>query len=302
MTTRRSGTAARRPRAGGPGLFKRHLWGDYPLGRSFWVHTLLVGWGLGLLAAWAASRVGQHHLARHVSMAILVFQPLAFMVWVWSIVGTWMSAMKHIFDGRGKRWALIAMFLIASSAFAAISESPALMPFLREHWEVAHGKQPTPSFSVALADNGRVIDYHGGVNEGAAAALEKLVNASPKATTVRLQSPGGWVGEGRRLADVVKRYGLKTHVDEGCFSACTLVFLAGRERTAGAAAQVGFHHSRAIGSRVGSAGADGDDDEAKLYLAAGLSPAFVQQVLNTPSRQMWVPTRRQLLEAGVLTR
>jgi len=79
------------------------------------------------------------------------------------------------------------------------------------------------------------------------------------------------------------------------------VLLAGLDRTAGDKALVGFHRGRGIGQSRGSR-APASGEEAELYRNAGLDERFVRQILATPNDQIWVPTRRQLLAAQVLTR
>ncbi len=283
------------------GLFIKHLKGEYSLARSYWLHTVLLGWGLSALAAYIFHRIGEGHAARHVSMAVLVFQPLATLVWLWSTLGTWVAAMKHLFIKGSRLWAVLVMMTLLVGVFGVMRELSTMRPYLQEHWEVAQGKQPTDDgFTVSLQDNGRVVEFKGGVNEGAAAALDKAIADAPKVSTVRLDSPGGWLREGERMAAVVRRYQLHTHVDEDCYSSCTLVFLAGKDRTAGQHAAVGFHRGRGIGE--GKRGGSATSDEAELYAKTGLDAAFVRRILNTPNDEVWVPTRRELLKAHVLTR
>ncbi len=213
-----------------PGLIKKHLLGDYSLARSYWLHTLVFGWGLAIVGAYAFHKIGERYAVRYVAMAVIAFQPLALLVWLWSVVGTWMSALKHLFSGGSKFWAIAAMLSVAGGAFGMMRELPTMRAFMEEHWEVAKGKQPTDGFSVTLVDNGRTVAFKGGVNEGAAAALDKAIADAPNVTTVSLDSPGGWLKEGKRMADVVRRYRLHTHVDHECFSSCTLVLLAGLDK------------------------------------------------------------------------
>ncbi|MEO8805896.1 MAG: hypothetical protein ABI433_07430 [Burkholderiaceae bacterium] len=128
-----------------------------------------------------------------------------------------------------------------------------------------------------------------------------MIGPAPKVTTVRLESPGGWMREGERMANVVKRFGLHTNVATECMSACTIVLLAGLDRTADEAAMVGFHRGRAIGATRSSEGRPGKD-ESEIYLRAGVDKEFVQRIVSTPHESVWVPTRRELLKARVLTR
>lgn len=80
-------------------------------------------------------------------------------------------------------------------------------------------------------------------------------------------------------------------------SACTLAFVAGRQRVLKKGAQLGFH--RAI-----FAGDDKLDDstERSIYRAAGVPAAFIDRALATSNASIWSPTDAELLAAGVVTR
>lgn len=71
------------------------------------------------------------------------------------------------------------------------------------------------------------IDY-----ASADAAINQILSRS--VTTVSLNSPGGQVTPALKLARVIHAAGINTRVPEGdeCHSACSLIFLAGRERIA----------------------------------------------------------------------
>lgn len=287
----------------------RHLRGDYGLARSYWVHSVLVGWALLYLAGLAVGKIAAVGSVRYVSMAVLALEPLALLVWVWSTVGTFMSAIKQVFSGDGSRfWALAAILSLTLGCIGMIRQLATLGPAMTAHFEVAMGKQPGESFTLTFSRDHRELVFAGGVNEGAAQALDQAVMSQLGVVrTVVLDSPGGWMGEGRRMAEVIRAHNLNTHVAQECMSACTLALLAGHERTADEGARVGFHQARAIGedrqpaTRRRASGGSRREEEA-LYVQAGVSPAFARQVVNVPFAQMWVPTRQQLLDAQVLTR
>jgi hypothetical protein len=85
-------------------FFRKHFNGDYSLGRSYWVNTLLVSLfapALGLL-----SFPLLHDLpARYSSAAVLALTVLGLLVWIWAISGTWASANKHVQRGGKQGWA-----------------------------------------------------------------------------------------------------------------------------------------------------------------------------------------------------
>ena len=282
-----------------PGLLIKHLKGDFSLARSYWLHTVLLGWGTSWLGIYAIQQVGEHHAARHASMTLLGYLGVAVLITAWSVAGAWMSSMKNLF-GRGSRlWGALAMLSLTAVAFGTIKEYIGLQPALREHWAIAQGKQPGEQFKVVLRDGGRVVSYTGGVNEGASRALDEVVAEAPRVTTVVLDSPGGWMKEGERMAAVIQRYGLSTRVEDECHSACTVAFLAGVDRTMGDAGVLGFHRGRTPGQ---DAKGKSDEHDAEVYAKAGLPKAFIRRILETPNNDIWIPTRRELLKAGVLTR
>lgn len=283
------------------GFFVKHLKGDYSLVRSYWLHTVMLGWGVAALGGFVLHQIGERYDIRHLSMGILAFEATVLLTWIWSLIGTWMSALKHFFGGGSKFWAAAALLTLTVGVFSTFEEARTLRPFVEEHWETARGQQRKGGFTVRLVDGGRLADFKGRIDEGAALALDQVIADAPKVTTVRLDSPGGWLREGKRMAEVVRRYGLSTRVDDECYSSCTLVLLAGLDRTAGEHAQVGFHRGRPIGG-LRNPDEAASDDEAELYLQAGLKPVFVKRILETPNDDIWVPTHKELLKAGVLTR
>lgn len=284
------------------GLLWRHLVGDYSLARSYWLHTVLVGWGLAFAGAWLFRQIGDRGSMRSISIAVLCFEPLLLVVWMWSVFGTTMSAMRRLLSGTQMLWSLLALLSLGLGTLATVHELGKLGPYLREHWAVAQGKQPTERFEVSLRDDGRVVAFSGGINDGAAAAIDKAIGDGPKVGTLLLDSPGGWLREGSRMAEVVRRYQINTRVEGECFSACTLVLLAGANRSAGSNARIGFHRGRAVGESAEERALPADREESELYRRAGLKPDFVRRIVATPNDSIWIPSRYELQHEDVLTR
>ena len=301
MTRRGESRRHRRPEARA-GFVWRHLVGEYSLARSYWLHTVLLGWGLAAFGAWVFREVGDRSSMRSVSIAVLCFEPLVVLVWLWSVFGTTMSALRRFLDASQIVWSLLALLSLGVGTVATVRELGKMGPYLKEHWAVAQGKQPTESFEVGLRDEGRVVSFSGGINDGAAAAIDQAIAAAPRVGTVLLHSPGGWLREGKRMAEVVKRYQLNTRVEGECFSACTLVLLAGANRSAGERAQIGFHRGRSVGESAEGRTAPADREESELYRSAGLKPEFVKRIVATPNDDIWIPSRHELLREDVLTR
>lgn len=135
-------------------------------------------------------------------------------------------------------------------------------------------------------------EYQPGVAEAFAAALEKY----PHVRTVELKGPGGREIEGLAIAYAIEDRNLVTRAIGDCDSACTLAFLAGRERILHKDGRLGFH---AVSSPVYVWNLNENYDG---YLASrGVPTEFIARAAATPSDDMWYPTNAELLAAHVIT-
>jgi len=111
------------------------------------------------------------------------------------------------------------------------------------------------------------------------------------------------VPEARGLIRLVTEHDLATVARGDCLSACTLVFMAGKTRTLGQGARLGFH-SYALRSPVVAALTDVPALQARdmeRFLALGIDGAFLDRIAETPPEGMWFPSRHALIAAGVVT-
>lgn len=67
------------------------------------------------------------------------------------------------------------------------------------------------------------------------------LTAGLKDATIMLNSPGGSIWPSMRIGTVIRERGWETHASFGCNSACAFIWLAGRFRTLGRLAWLGFH-------------------------------------------------------------
>jgi hypothetical protein len=102
------------------------------------------------------------------------------------------------------------------------------------------------------------------------------------------------------MAATIKERALDTRVEGPCMSACTLLLLAGQERSASPAAQIGFHQPSFPG--FGPDGMEDATDELRAeYRRAGVEGRFVDRAMEFPGDMMWFPPHQELLRANVLT-
>lgn len=295
--------AAPVPEYKGPlAFFRRHYNGDYSLARSYWVNTLLISLFAPLLGFMVVPWLVEHFPARYGSAGFLFVTALGVAAWFWAVSGTWASANKHVQRGGEPGWATAAKVMIVLGVIKTFGDVGNLMPALQEHMRVATGAQLGPSTKLEVRADGRSILLAGGINDGTAEQLEKALTMAPAVTTVVLSSEGGWIREGKMLSDVIRKRELNTYVEGYCASACTIAFLAGKERAVAPSAKIGFHASRSVGSSASNLSPEDTAQLRLIYQNARLPDAFIRQVTNTPYEGMWHPSHSELLAAGVLTR
>lgn len=105
---------------------------------------------------------------------------------------------------------------------------------------------PVPLLNEARCQlRGHTLYIDGEINEKLVTVVEALLKRR-HLLRIELNSFGGVVSSGRKLAQLIRKRGLATNVRDGarCSSICTLVFQAGVRRTAASSAQFVYHGAR----------------------------------------------------------
>lgn len=186
-----------------------------------------------------------------------------------------------------------ATALLAILALAAASVQP------RSPAGDDRADSDTAPAALALSPDGIELRLDGDLVDGTARRIRTMLRTHAGIRVLTLRSDGGLVDEAEQIGDIVSAYGLATFAPDTCVSACTLVYVRGRERLAAPDAQLGFHAPWVAGTRdrevqVSSA------EERQAYVAAGIAPDFVDRALSTPSSDVWFPDREHLLRARVV--
>lgn len=281
----------------------QHWRGEYPLGISYWV----IGFVGNISAFVVISLVSAFTGGTINPIGILLFYALlwSFIVGIsiWQSVGIWRSAQHRVAQraALGKRalWAGLAKIMVCIGALQTVGViAKTAIPQIAEATRIAFMDDPDiPSYSIRVMNNGSEAEISGGIKFGLSDEFEKILNASRGVRVLHLDSVGGRIGEGQKLNGLIKARGLSTYVDVKCLSACTLAFVAGRERILKQGARLGFH-------RGAFAGEDQIDSslERSIYAASGVSAAFIDRALATKNADMWRPLEADLVSAGVVTK
>jgi hypothetical protein len=163
-----------------------------------------------------------------------------------------------------------------------------------------HDETPAEPFDIQVEWHGRALTFRGSFQRGAADALRHALDANPHVRVLRLAGPGGWVGEAVRAGHLLRTRGIETEAVGDCFSACSIVFAGGVKRRLASGAQLGFH----------TANFNGLNEEVvqrlqtrmrDAYAAAGVTDAFLDEIMRTPFERMWIPDRPDLRAGRMIT-
>lgn len=189
--------------------------------------------------------------------------------------------------------ALCALILPVSLISTFLNTSPLFL--------IAIGADPLHGGQIQLLPGGREVEIRGQLEAGIAARLLRVLKAHPGVRFVHLNSPGGWVTEGARLAQVIHARRLGTYTATGCYSACVLAFAAGSPRVLNPDARLGLHSTSGRDADPLIA-MYGNELYQKVLLRYGVSPALVAWSTSTPANGLWMPDPQQLLAGHLVDR
>lgn len=225
-------------------------------------------------------------------------------LWVIGLAGIWqvMGGVRTLRAELGRSGGIIpAILLLLAMLWLVASFLITVADFRASQVEVSPPVFET--HKLEMQDEGRVVLISGPLDFARNTALKELVAEKAGIERVLLDSDGGSVIAGRALAHTIAQNGLSTRVEGRCYSACTLAFIAGVSRQLGPEGQLGFHAYR-YENQFQLATLDPEAEQQKdraFFRAQGLSPAFVSRVFDAPADEIWVPTRAELIQAGILT-
>jgi hypothetical protein len=123
----------------------------------------------------------------------------------------------------------------------------------------------------------------------------KQANAAGKSVeNVQLNSGGGRLTEGVKLAATIKEAGISTVVGQGavCASACFLIFAAGDPKFVGDGARVGVHKASDKDGRETMSSGVATESMAHFARELGVPSSIISRMVSTPSKQIvWLDSQ-----------
>ncbi len=146
----------------------------------------------------------------------------------------------------------------------------------------------------------------GRVTWGLHDAVAKTLTDTPGIQTVVLNSTGGIVPAGYRIAAMIKARKLDTLTTSNCASACTLAFAAGERRLLTKGARLGFHSETPVFNTEEGSSPDmltklSKEHTSAYWRSAGVAEDFIARIFATPPEELWFPSYNELREANIVT-
>ena len=229
---------------------------------------------------------------------VIIF-PVIIITVLWQLIGTTRAA-KHGLDHPDGIFKVIALFCVATGITISTFWQ------LNDQYHALFDPPPPPFVDPAIitlprSSDGGEITITGPITLKQYNAFRDIVEVK-KLRRVSLNSQGGNIFAARGFHRLIVERGLDTHVTTDCFSACTIVFLSGKKRTAHPTARFGFHayayHHSHTGQQI-----DVQAEQAKdvaRFLRINTPQAFIAQIFATPADKMWHPTHAELRRVNIL--
>ena len=223
-------------------------------------------------------------------------------LFVWQAVGVLRAGERWLAE-RGSQasvWGVQAA-LLAGFWITILQALPAFQfaPPQREIVEVSAGGE-SGGYRLDTVQGSDEMTISGSLDPGITRNLRSFLKRNPGVRTVVLESDGGNIYEARGIAKVIGENGMDTMVPSFCYSACTTAFIGGRTRRIADGARLGFHQYRLAGISIFTDSKAEERKDAELYLQAGVSAAFIEQMHHAPPSGMWYPPLQLLLSEGVI--
>lgn len=279
--------------------FVRHWRGELSLPVSYWINATLVAGLVPVPLLFLSSQVEQRAGAIQLSsIVVMLFLTVSILMSIWAIVGTWRSSNHHSMRGGNEGWANAAKFFMFLGALRLLTQFAGMGPFVLETSQLAVGVDSMGA-PAKVAVTGQDLSIVGPISLGTADLVERALIDNPKVRRIVLSSLGGRLGEAAQISKQIAARQMNTMARGECSSACTMILLAGADRSATAGSKIGFHGPSYPGLGVVELN-PAESMMADSYRAAGLVDTFVTTALAVAPADMWYPKESELFKVGVL--
>lgn len=281
-------------------FISKHWNGGFSLPVSYWVIGVLVNVLIVVLSKIAkygienstsTVELGGYILALYIAMIVLL---------VWQTVGLFRSANFHPQNGGSEVWAIIAKILVSIGVLNfSYQMYVSGIPIMNNSIQLLLGVKETQETKFRILNEGKDLELIGRIEIGSELLLQEKLKKMPNVKTLHLHSEGGRILAAKRMMKIITEYKLDTYVREECASACTLLFLAGENKFLAEGGRLKFHNA-SIGTVSGHEVTELSQKLKQVYVEQAIPKWFIDKVLETPSKDFWLPSNEDLLKANVV--
>lgn len=298
IVKRTEGTPKKRPN-----YIARHWRGELPLPVSYWVNGFVGGLlALIVIAALLATADLKNNFRPDVALLVVTSMYASiYLIQIWQAVGIWRSATNYQLRWSKRWWGGIAKVMLILAVLGNLGHFVNRdAPQIVELYKIYNGDERMGPNAFRVLRDGRELEFSGGIKFGTAKEFESFLNAMGAVQVVHLNSIGGRINEARRIGDLIRSRGLNTYVSNDCQSACTIIFLSGRERWISERGRLGFHAPSFPGMSTLELAEFASEEKDRLT-DLGVPKSFAEKAMHTPSASMWYPSVQELLSAHIVT-
>ena len=287
--------------------FVSQYWkGEIRVAPSFWWFFLLLGCAYHVLEPHVLKPFSDNPKT-FITATVLYLVVTRLLIFPWQIVGLLRSTNAHYLQ-FGRRTILYSvqgciLASIVGTASHVITVAQTLF-FYKKNIDFYATEKIQP-YTIDLVEGGQQLILRGVLDFGVSNDVRALLEKNPEISSIVLESDGGQIYEGRGLSIAISNHALDVYSYEKCFSACTTAFIGGRKRFLGEAAKLGFHQygfdpeRRRELTQLHDLEAEQEKERA-LFQSKNIAATFIDQMFSTPSDGMWFPTKKRLIDAGVI--
>lgn len=161
----------------------------------------------------------------------------------------------------------------------------------------------TDQYTIEVINSGTAIYIFGEIALGLARDVQKIINKNHNVTNVVLESPGGVVGESRRMKNIIQANQFDTYVHNFCMSACINLFASGKNRYLIEGANLGMHKYRMTSKNLSIHDAIIKEEQfidLRFLKKQGVTQEFIKKMFKVDSEDMWFPSYYEIISSKLI--
>lgn len=220
---------------------------------------------------------------------------------IWQIVGVIRAGDKHLKSENGTVLTMASYLVIVASCYLVALQTADWLSG-DEPIKITQESLRTRPLPKTNSDHTKLY-LEGAIDFEMNQSVRVVLNENPMVDTIILNSEGGAVYAARAIANWIIENQLNTHIDGICNSACTLIFMAGTNRTIDANGQIGFHQysdSQVNPLNTNQVELEQEKDRA-FFKSRGVTQKFLTTLFQAKHDEIWTPDIEILRKEGVIT-